>query len=283
MVKLKKELILLSAVLIFILALAIVYAENRSGNCSGNGGCNGSCGGGCGCGCGDDEKDDEEICEGLDQTECVSKLECEYDDEDLECELKDNETEDNETDDDDDTDDRNRHTFLPWQKITEQECPEECSCHGAVMSCETETGKIMTITAGNSGNVITIEVNRVKVNISLELTQEGDNETNRSKFHVRSSNGRTSEIKIMPDVAAERALERLRLKVCNETNNCTIELKDVGNQNQEMLSYELQVQRHVRVLGIFQAKVQERAEIDAEDGTVKTHRPWWMFLATKQD
>jgi len=33
-------------------------------------------------------------------------------------------------------------------------------------------------------------------------------------------------IKIMPDVASEAALSRLRLRVCNETNNCTIELKD---------------------------------------------------------
>ena len=283
MVKLKKELILLSAVLIFILALAIVYAENRSGNCSGNGGCNGSCGGGCGCGCGDDEKDDEEICEGLDQTECVSKLECEYDDEDLECELKDNETEDNETDDDDDTDDRNRHTFLPWQKITEQECPEECSCHGAVMSCETETGKVMTITAGNSGNVITIVIDKTKVNTTLEIEQEENNQTNQSKFYAKKSNGIKSEIKIMPDVAAERAFERLRLKVCSEENNCTIVLKDVGNNNNKTLVYEIQVRRHARIIGIFQTRALERAEINAENGKIKTHRPWWMFLATKQD
>lgn len=45
--------------------------------------------------------------------------------------------------------DSKNKTFVPYQKqnIT---CPSGCKCVGAVKSCETENGKIMTITAGNS-------------------------------------------------------------------------------------------------------------------------------------
>lgn len=180
------------------------------------------------------------------------------------------------------------HTFVPWQQRNESECPEGCECHGAVVSCKTETGKTMTITAGNSGNVITMVVDKTEVNTTLEIEQEINNETNESKFHAKKSNGKKSEIKIMPDVAAERALERLRLKVCNETTNCTIVLKEVGKEKNDTednktIEYELQVQRHTRILGIFQAKAQEKAEVNAENGEIKVHQPWWMFLATKED
>lgn len=189
--------------------------------------------------------------------------------------------------DDNETDGNKTHTFLPWQKRNESECPEGCECHGAVVSCKTETGKIMTITAGNSGNVINIVVDKTEVNTTLEIEQELNNETNTSRFHVKKSNGKKSEIKIMPDVAAERALERLRLKVCNETNNCTIVLKEVGNDknitDNETIDYEIQVERHARILGLFQAKAQERAEVNAENGEVKVHEPWWMFLAVKEE
>jgi hypothetical protein len=246
--KLKNEALLISVLVCLVFVLALVYAQgNHSGNCSGNGTCGGSCNG-CSCGCN-----------------------------------KDNGTWQNKTQNNSSL----NNTFVPWQQRTEDECPETCSCHGAVVSCKTETGKIMTITAGNSGKVITLVIDKVEVNTTLELEQEGNNETNQSKFHAKKSNGKKSWIKIMPDVASERALERLGLKVCNKRNNCTIVLKDVGNDknatDNETLAYEMQVQRHVRILAMFQTRTQERAEVNAEDGTVKTHQPWWMFLATKQD
>ncbi|MEM0230707.1 MAG: hypothetical protein QXT20_00690 [Candidatus Woesearchaeota archaeon] len=99
-------------------------------------------------------------------------------------------------------------------------------------------------------------------------------------LRVNLSNGRNAEIKVMPDVASERALERLRLKVCSAENNCTIELKEVGSGNRTIAAYEVQVERHARILGIFQAKVQEKVQVDAENGeVVKVQKPWWSFLA----
>ena len=37
-----------------------------------------------------------------------------------------------------------------------------------------------------------------------------------------------------------------------------------------------------RILGIFQAKMQVQAQVDAENGEViKVKKPWWAFLATE--
>ena len=86
----------------------------------------------------------------------------------------------------------------------------------------------------------------------------------------------------MPDTASQIALDRLRLHVCNESNNCTIQLKEVGQGNETRASYEVQVERHFKILGLFQTKAEVKADVDAESGNVTaTHRPWWAFLASQ--
>lgn len=157
---------------------------------------------------------------------------------------------------------RENLTFTPWQKRNESECLEGCSCHGAVMSCETETGKVMTIQAGMSGNIIVITIDGTEVETELEVETETD-ESNNTKLKAKLSNSNKKEIKIMPDTASERALEKLRLKNCNSENNCTIQLKEVGSNK---LAYELQAERHMKVLALFTAKAQVKAQVDAETG-----------------
>jgi len=107
---------------------------------------------------------------------------------------------------------------------------------------------------------------------------------NKTRLRMHMSDGNESEIKIMPDRANERALEKLKLKVCNESNNCTIELKEVGKLNQKRAAYEIQVQRHFKLLGLFKIKALHKAQVDAETGeTVIVKKPWWSFLATNSD
>ena len=144
-------------------------------------------------------------------------------------------------------------------------------------SCTKNMEKTMTIERTRDNKTFIISKN---ISVKTELEIEVDEENNRTyvDFH-----GYKKEVKIMPDTASERALERLRLKVCNESNNCTITLKDVGN-NQTEMQYELQVERHYKLLGMFKTKAQVRAEIGAESGNVTiTKNPWWAFLATQQD
>ena len=127
-----------------------------------------------------------------------------------------------------------------------------------------------------------IKSGNVSADCDCNMTQE--QAQNRTRLYVNLSNGRNAEIKVMPDVASETALNRLRLKVCNEANNCTIVLKEVGQGNDTKLAYEFQVERYMRILAMFKTKAQAKTQINAETGEViGVKNPWWAFLATKQD
>ena len=179
---------------------------------------------------------------------------------------------------------RERVEFSPWQKRNESECPEGCKCVGAIVMCRTEDGKEMTIEAGRSGKTIKITVvengNESEVETSLGISSEFDKVRNRTKLMTQLSNGRNAEVKIMHHVANERALERLRLKVCSSENNCTVELKEVPSRNENRLAYEVKAEKRARVLGLFKAKMNVETHVDAETGEVIfTKKPWWRFLS----
>ena len=121
---------------------------------------------------------------------------------------------------------------------------------------------------------------KINAKTNLELTAEDID--NKTILRTMLSNGRNAEIKVMPDSASQRALERLRLRVCNESNNCRIELKETGSGNKTRLTYELQLERHSRILGIFKAKMNVKSRINAENGEViGVAKPWWAFLASE--
>ena len=132
-----------------------------------------------------------------------------------------------------------------------------------------------------NGSIIKIKRGNSTVRTSLIVSPEKRPEGTILK--AKLSNGRNAEIKVMPDTAAERALDRLRLKVCSEANNCTMELKEVGSGEQTRAVYEVQVERRARILGIFPAKFRGRFQMDAENGEVLVdERPWWAFLVTME-
>ncbi|MBD3252500.1 hypothetical protein GF386_02110 [Candidatus Pacearchaeota archaeon] len=146
---------------------------------------------------------------------------------------------------------------------------------------EREGGKQIQVQT-KANNKIQLKTGNSEAETDLEI--ESETENGKTKLKAKLSNGRNAEIKIMPDTASEKALERLRLKVCNENNNCSIELKEVGKQDDTKPAYEIQAERHSRILGIFRAKMQVRAQIDAENGEViKVKKPWWAFLAAEPE
>jgi len=131
-------------------------------------------------------------------------------------------------------------------------------------------------------NRIRLQVRNISVDCELNITQE--RVQNRTRLKVKLSNGKKAEIKIMPDVAAGRALERLRLKVCSEEHNCSLQLKEIGKGNETKLAYEVQVERHMRILGLFKVKSRVKAEVDAENGEIiRVKKPWWAFLALEPE
>ena len=112
--------------------------------------------------------------------------------------------------------------------------------------------------------------------MTQEQTQTG------TKLQVKLSNGKNAEVKVMPDTASEKALEQLRMKVCSEENNCTIELKEVGSKEQTQLAYELKTQRKAKVFGLIAAKMQVKAQVSAENGElIRVDKPWWAFIASE--
>ncbi len=109
-------------------------------------------------------------------------------------------------------------------------------------------------------------------------------EQNRTRLYAQLSNGRNAEIKVMPDTASETALSRLRIRNCNESNGCTIQVKEVGGGNQARAAYVMKATKRAKLFALFDVDMQVKAEVDAENGeTISTEKPWWAFLATEQE
>jgi len=128
------------------------------------------------------------------------------------------------------------------------------------------------------------EIRRTENFNSSKEYQKGGNEnkSQRGGEVKNNSNDIKKGVKIMPEVASERALERLRLKNCY--GNCTIELKEVGSGNKTREAYEVQIERHSRILGIFSRKMNVEVDVDADTGDIlEVRKPWWAFLASEPD
>lgn len=143
-----------------------------------------------------------------------------------------------------------------------------------------ENGKQMSFE--NQGEGLKFQVGNAFAHTNMELMQE--QVQNKTRLKVKLSNGKDSEIKVMPDTASEKALERLRLKVCSEENGCQIELKEVGQGEEARAAYEVQAQKQARFLGLFKTQMQVQAQVDAENGEViQSKKPWWAFLASESE
>jgi len=95
---------------------------------------------------------------------------------------------------------------------------------------------------------------------------------NKCKGNKHLSNGRKAEIKIMPETASEKAIERLG------DLGFDVSLKEVGG---DKVAYELVGEKEGRMLGLFKIKGRVSIQVDAETGEVlKVGKPWWAFLAS---
>lgn len=119
-----------------------------------------------------------------------------------------------------------------------------------------------------------------KTTMKVESKTVGD----KTSLSAKLSNGRDAEVKIMPDVASEKALERLRLKNCTMEAECSIELKEVSKGDEAKLAYEVKTQKTSKILGMFKKTMNVQAQVDAENGEViQVNKPWWAFLATESE
>jgi len=120
---------------------------------------------------------------------------------------------------------------------------------------------------------------RVKTNMNLTSLKENNKTINVALM----SNGKNAMIKVMPSTASATAIARLGIKNCNESEGCTIILKETGTGNQTKATYEVKAEKQARVLGLFKTKMLVEAQVDAETGDViQTKKPWWAFLAKEE-
>lgn len=148
--------------------------------------------------------------------------------------------------------------------LNSSECPENCNCVGSTIKCETEGGRVMTVVAGKSGNII-IQTKGVNASTTVILIK---NQTG----VFGNFSGKFRKLKFMPDEIKEKVLKKLKMRNCT---NCSIELKEDG-------TYEMNVENKYRILGIFPKKIVIITKVDSETGEmIVIKRPWWRFLAFK--
>lgn len=127
-----------------------------------------------------------------------------------------------------------------------------------------------------------LQAGNMVANTNMVMNQEMIG--NMTRMRAQLSNGRNAEIKVMPDVAAERARERLQAKVCVEEEGCQIQLKEMMQNGEPRAAYEVKMQKESRFLGMFRANLPVTANIDAETGEcLNTRKAWWAFLASESD
>lgn len=144
-----------------------------------------------------------------------------------------------------------------------------------------EGGQMMRIQTQDNERV-RLEVGGKSAETSMQMNQVMEN--GQVKLSTQLSNGRNAEIKVMPDVASQKAMEQLKLQNCNEESNCSIELKEIGSGENAKAAYEVKTQRTARVLGLFKTQMQVKAQVDAENGeVVQVNKPWWAFLAAEPE
>ena len=137
-----------------------------------------------------------------------------------------------------------------------------------------EKGQTMRIQG--QGEQMMLRVGEYSANCSEECNLTQEMVQNRTRIHAQLSHGNMADIKVMPDVAAERAIERLRLNMCE---NCSIELKEVGQGDSTKMAYEVNTRARAKVFGIFNTNVDAEVQVDAETGEViRTRKPWWAVL-----
>ncbi len=95
-----------------------------------------------------------------------------------------------------------------------------------------------------------------------------------NKLLIENSEGQYSEVKIMPETASEKAIEKL-----GNVQNVQIELKQTGTDSSTKSVYMVKGEKEVKIFGLFKIKMAVSSEVSAETGeVVKIQKPWWSFL-----
>jgi len=111
--------------------------------------------------------------------------------------------------------------------------------------------------------------------ISSKFKISVENKGNESRLRVDLSNGMEKEIKVLPNVASQTAIDVF------ENKNITVVLKEVGEGANSSVVYEAESDKLVKILGLFKVTAKLKAVINSENGEIKNfEKPWWYSLAS---
>jgi len=128
------------------------------------------------------------------------------------------------------------------------------------------------ISDGEMEREIEFEGYNVSSKLKLKIAHEKDN----VEMRVNLSNGEEKEIKILPNVASQTAINVFKNK------NITVELKEVKRGNNTAIVYEASSEKRVRLFGLFNVVAPLKTQIDSETGKViNFNKPWWYFLTSE--
>lgn len=152
--------------------------------------------------------------------------------------------------------------------VTDDDCPQpncvaESNCIGLINKCINEKCSIQ-------------KINEIKNETFRKGTCPANTTEEIGSCMKLLSNGKKVEIKIMPETASEKAIERL-----GELGFSVI-LKEIGKGNEIKSIYEVSGEKEGNFLGLFKTKGKVKVFVDTETGEIiKIEKPWWSFLATK--
>ena len=118
-----------------------------------------------------------------------------------------------------------------------------------------------------------ISVGGVEAVSKLEIERD---ENGAGKIKIKLSDGNSQLINILPDRASDLALELLN------TEGVNLVLDEFEQEDGQLKTvYTAQVNGIGKILGIFDVKLDLRANIDSQNAEVlDVQKPWWFFLVT---
>lgn len=144
--------------------------------------------------------------------------------------------------------------------LNSTECPENCTCAGSTIKCDTPEGRVMTVVAGRSGNVI-IQTKTINATTTVILIKN-------STGVYGNFTGKVKRIKYDPEQIRERILERLKLQDCT---NCNMTLDEDGD-------YTMNIDGTYRAFWLFQKRRVVVGKVNSETGEVTyLKKPFWKF------
>ncbi|MFW6283236.1 MAG: hypothetical protein ACOC1P_04265 [Minisyncoccales bacterium] len=141
-------------------------------------------------------------------------------------------------------------------------------------SSETETSD-----SNDSDKSKQVIVNIDGTNVKTYAEVRGNSQANST---LRLSNGNEVIINVNPSAAVNIAINNTNAERCSD--NCSIEMKEISSNGETRATYEIEVEKPYRFLGIIKSNADVKVNVDTETGAiVDVNRPWWTSISTSAE